>query len=32
MDGMADAVLRGTIGEILPHLVEGSGARGISSA
>jgi NAD-dependent deacetylase len=33
MDGMADAVLRGNIGEILPSLVEGStGARGISGA
>ena len=33
MDGMADAILRGNIGEILPRLVEGSsGAPGISNA
>jgi NAD-dependent deacetylase len=31
MDGVADAVLRGTIGEILPKLVQGSRTRHISS-
>jgi NAD-dependent deacetylase len=32
MDDMADAVLRGTIGVVLPKLVEGCSARHISSA
>src|SRR5215831_16782616 len=32
MDDIADAVLRGTIGEVLPKLVEGCNARHISSA
>src|SRR5215831_12913196 len=32
MDDVADAVLRGTIGEVLPKLVEGCNARHISSA